>query len=599
MFHTLARMAKKRKGAVVLIILLIAGGSYYGYKRARGGPGETHYVLGTVEKGTLITSVSGSGQVAVSNQFEIKPKVSGDVIYVAVASGQEVKAGALILQLDSRDAQKALRDAQANLDAARIALAKLKKPADALALLQSENALAKAQETKRQAEEDLKKAYDDGFNLTANAFLDLPTVMIGLHDILFTSTIGLNQDNIDYYTDSAKRYDGKIVQYRAVAAQMYQDARAAYDKNFEDYKAMSRSSDPAVIVALIQETYATTKVMADAVKSANNLIQLYADTLTRQNIKPLAIAATHLATLNLYSGKTNTHLLNLLGIKHTIDTDTQTIAESGRTIADKTEALAKLKAGADVLDLQSQELAVRQRQNALLDAQEKLADYFIRAPFDGKVAKMDFKKGDPVSPSMAAVTIITKQRTAEITLNEVDITKVKAGAKATLSFDAVPDLSISGEVAQIDTLGTIAQGVVSYMVKLSLDTQDERVKPGMSVNASVITEVKQNVLIVPISAVKSRGNMQYVEQLDQVTAGTPADQSVTSAIAPRQVAVTTGLSNDAAVEILSGLQEGEQIIARTIVPAATTPTTATPSIFGSGARIGGGGGSGGARIMAH
>ncbi len=53
------------------------------------------------------------------------------------------------------------------------------------------------------------------------------------------------------------------------------------------------------------------------------------------------------------------------------------------------------------LDIQSQELSVKQRENALTDAKEKLADYFIRALFDGVVAKVSVKKGDSVSSGSA------------------------------------------------------------------------------------------------------------------------------------------------------------------------------------------------------
>lgn len=585
---------KGNRKVLIFIVLLLVGGGYWWYQHLKTAPGETRYVLGLVENGTLITAVSGSGQVSVSNQFELKPKISGDVVYIGVASGQEVKAGTLLLQVDSRDAQKFVRDAQTNLDSARLSLEKLKKPADVLATLQAENALAKARESKQQSQDDLQKAYEDGFNLVANAFLDLPAIMTGLHDAMFTSTIASNQDNIDYYADTAGRYDSRIFKYRDAAKQSYNLARMAYDRNFDDYKAANRNAERSVLRALTSETYTTTKALADAVKDSNNLVQLYVDTLAQRILTIVAAANTHLATLNSYTGKTNAHLLNLLNNLHTIDTNLQGIAEADRTIADKTESLTKLKAGAEVLDIRSQELAVRQKQNALTDAQEKLADYFIRAPFDGVVAKMDLKKGDAISSGAAAVTLITKQQTAEISLNEVDVAKVKVGGKTTLTFDAVPDLSISGQVAQIDTLGTIAQGVVSYTIKISLDTQDARVKPGMSVNATIVTEVKQDILVVPLSALKSRGNGQYVEQLDQTIIAPPI-QGVISQTAPRQVTVTTGLSNDIATEIVSGLKEGDQIIIRMIVPTAAATTTTPPSIFG-GARIGGGGGAGAARL---
>src|SRR5207248_903868 len=99
--------------------------------------------------------------------------------------------------------------------------------------------------------------------------------------------------------------------------------------------------------------------------------------------------------------------------------------------------------------------------------------------------------------------------------------------KATLTFDAIPDLTISGTVAEIDSLGTVSQGVVTYNVKISFDTQDSRIKGAMSVSAAIITEVKQDVLVVLNSAVKSSSGASYVEMFDTPLAA-PTDVSLGS-----------------------------------------------------------------------
>ena len=206
-----------------------------------------------------------------------------------------------------------------------------------------------------------------------------------------------------------------------------------------------------------------------------------------------------------------------------------------------------------------------QAENSLLDARQKLADYFIRAPFDGVIAVVNVEKGYSVSASTVVTTIITKQRTAKIAFNEVDVAKVKIGQKVTLTFDAIEGLSISGEVAEIDSIGTVSQGVVNYNVKIVFDTQDDRVKPGMSVSAAVITDVKQDVLLVPNSAVKSDGNGQYVEFLINN--------------APQSQSVEAGLSNDTMTEIKSGIKEGDKIVIQTITVAIQTQTTQSSTGF--------------------
>ena len=559
MIQKITKFILSHKIIAVLVLLALAYGGYWGYKKMTDTSGETRYLLAEVKRGTIAASVSGSGQVSVSNQVDLKAKASGDVVYVGAKNGDAVRAGALLLQLDSRDVQKSVRDAELNLEKAKIALEKIKGVESGGETLRS---------SKEKAMDDLTKAYGDGFNTASNAFLDLPTIISGVSDVLLTSTISASQWNMNYYADAAKVYDENAARYRDDSYNAYQAARKAYDQAFADYKAASRFSSDEVIDKLINETYETTKLIAEAVKSANNLIQFYRDKLIDHNVSPNSVSQTHLATLNTYTDKTNSHLVNLLAIKNTIRTDKEAIA------------------GAD-LDLKSQELQLKAAENSLLDAKEKLSDYFIRAPSDGIAAKINFNKGEAVSGGAVVATFITRQRLAEISLNEVDVAKIKIGQKATLTFDAVPDLSISGEVAEIDAIGTVAQGVVSYTVKITFDTQDERVKPGMSVSSAVITDVKKDVLVAPVSAVKSQGGEQYVEIKNAVNV-------------PVRAPVQTGIASDEFIEIISGVKEGDSVVSGTI--SAQTVTTQTqqqsgglriPGLPGQGGRGMGGGGGGG------
>ncbi|MFH0820656.1 MAG: biotin/lipoyl-binding protein, partial [Candidatus Peregrinibacteria bacterium] len=141
---TILELIKKRKKTFVAVIILFLGVSYFGYKTWRGTPVETRYTTTIVQKGTLVTSIGGSGQISASNQVDIKSKASGDILSVSVKNGQFIKAGTILAQINAREAYKAVRDAQSNLESAKLTLEKLKKPADKLSLIQAENALAQA-----------------------------------------------------------------------------------------------------------------------------------------------------------------------------------------------------------------------------------------------------------------------------------------------------------------------------------------------------------------------------------------------------------------------------------------------------------------------
>jgi len=549
----------KKITGTVLIAFIILG--YYGYKTIFSTANEIRYVLAAVEKGQIVSTISGSGQVSASGQTDISTKTSGEIISVKVKEGQYVKAGTLIAQINARDALASMRDAANSYESAKIALEKFKEPIDDYSKLQAENSLAQAKETKETAENNLTKAYDDGFNTVANAFLDLPSVMTGLYDILFKNTLESSQQNIDYYMYSTRNYDDKAEQYRDETYTSYQSARIAYDKTFAAYQSSSRTSTTDAIESLITETYDTTKVMSDGIKTTTNFIQFYQDTLSKWGFNYSTVSTSNLATLNSYAGKANTHLLNLLSIKNSIQSYKDAIINAERTISEKTEYLSKITKGPDALDLRSQELTLQQRANSLSTARQKLSDYSIRAPFDGTIATLNIKKGDQASGTIA--TLITKQIIAEISLNEVDAAKIKVDQEATLTFDAIENLTIKGKVLSIDTIGTVSQGVVTYNVKISFDVQDESVKPGMSVSATITTASKNDTLLVPISAVKSFGNQKYVEMIDGATA--PAKKSFTKKqISPdTQTATSKETSSNTTTKSTN------------ITPPASTETTKT------------------------
>lgn len=579
MFKKILKLAVQHKiiTGIIAIVLVIFG--YYGYKTFFVGAAPTRYVLAAVTRGTLISSVSASGQVSVLNQLDIKPKVSGDVVYVGVKNGQDVKAGTLLVQLDSGDAAKAVRNAQTALETAKLELEELLAPIDKLTLMQSENSLIQAKESKASAESDLVKAYEDGFNSVVSAFFDLPGIMTDADGILHGYDINKSQENASAYADMVKSYEDfnfKATQYKDVANQSYLIARAAYDINFQNFKAASRSSANATIEALIVQTYETAKKISETIKNADNLISFINDTLVAHSLTSPKIISTHQTIVRTDTGKLNSILSGLLSIKQSIVNDKDAIVKADRSIEEKTLSFEETKAGADELTVRAKKIAVQQKEDALLDAQRTLADYYIRAAFDGMIAKLDVKKGDSVSGSSVA-TLVTKQKLAEVTLNEVDIAKVKSGQKVTLTFDAVEGLTLTGAVADMDTVGTVSQGVVSYAVKISFDTQDERVKPGMSLSAAIITDARQNVLSVPSSAIKQQGGASYVEVVagENISDLQAATQSAGIALpsAPNFVTVETGISNDTSTEIMSGLNESDYVVARTASSATTKTST--------------------------
>ncbi|MFA6048173.1 MAG: efflux RND transporter periplasmic adaptor subunit [Parcubacteria group bacterium] len=226
--------------------------------------------------------------------------------------------------------------------------------------------------------------------------------------------------------------------------------------------------------------------------------------------------------------------------------------------------------------------AEKSYQATLADYNNTLSDAAKRnvtSPIDGTVNSINVKNGDDLSKlssgSSRTVPIIIgdlSTQKAQVQVNEVDISNVQIGQKATLTFDALPDFTATGKVEKMDSLGTTTQGVVTYNVTIAFDSLDPRIKPDMSVTADIITTVKQNVIIVPNSAVKTQGGSSYVEVLN-------------SGNTPTQVNVQTGTSNNTDTEITSGLNVGDKVVTQTVNPTATTGATTSSSRNSGGGNV--------------
>ena len=574
--------------------MIIIGG-YFGYQGLTKDNNTTQYMTAAVEKGTLIVSIPGSGQVSASDQIDIKPKVSGDVVYVGVKKGQEVKSGALLVQIDSRDAQKSVRDAQTSLETAQLELEELLKPVGELDLLKAENNLAKAEQSKQKAEDDILEGYEDAFNDITDAFLDLPTVMTNLEDVIYSEDISKDEsffrtfDNISVLKNSTDQdHLGKLNQLIRVAETSYQTARDKYDQNFDNYKSTGRYSEQEEIEALLEETIGTVRDISETIKNEIDLLNYYVDYRSQYDLSVYNQVIRYQSSLSSYTSTINGHLSSLLLVERALEDNRESVLDVERSIKELEISLEDLKEGADDFDIRAKKIAIQQKEDALLSAQQSLADHYVRAPFDSVVASIDVKIGESVS-SGAVATLITKQKIAEINLNEIDIAQIKVGQKANITFDAVESLNITGEIVDVDTLGTVTQGVVTYGVKIAFDTQDERVKPGMTLSTSIITQAKPDTLMVQSSAIKQQGDISYVELVEGADRGSyTTAANIASAVSASDLktqSIQTGLSNNTMTEIIDGLKEGDLVVTQTINSNINQTQTQSNSGFGGSGQM--------------
>ncbi len=252
----------------------------------------------------------------------------------------------------------------------------------------------------------------------------------------------------------------------------------------------------------------------------------------------------------------------------------------------------------DSIVLANDQQAINDATISLESAQLAYDDTFVTSPISGIIGQVSVVKGQTVSSGTTIVTLVGNQQYADIPFNEVDVAKIKVGDNATATFDAVPDLTITGKVVSIDQVGTVTSGVVNYNVKIAFDVEDARVKSSMSTTIVVATDVAQNAIVVPSSAVKtdSSGN-SYVLTVPSSTPVSTGNTGIALTTTPTQTPVTTGISDDIDTQILSGLSNGDEIVTKTVTGTSTTAsTTSAPSLL-SGATGGARSASGATRAL--
>lgn len=495
-----AKNHKKSSITIGVIAILLA---YWGYGKIFVSPASTQYVFAQVKRGTIVTSVTGTGTVSASEDLEIKAQTSGNTTYISNAQiGDAIPAGTLLVQLDGEDAKIALDNAQISLD-------KLKGDAPD------------------------SKSQDAAINDIASALLDLNDISSGLKDLYDFNTGylgGRNTGNIGQTSD----------QYIQTAGSELYRAQISLDSLKNLYDGFKRDASSETVKDILTQTYDVMKSFSQTLKDT----KIAADYVVN-NSATSAAGTTAQANITSWLGKANVDLSTLL---------------------------------ADQNSLQSDSLDIR---SATLNLEQKEKDYedtFIRAPWSGVLAKMNVNPGDTVSNGEVVAELISAEKEVNISLNEVDAATVQVGDKASITFDAVSGLTLTGKVTSLDIVGTVSQGVVNYNAKITLDSSDARIKPGMSASATITTATKDNVLTVPVGAIKIQNEASYVQVLKNGV--------------PTNVSVTLGVSNDTDSEVVSGLSEGEKIIIKTIAPSATKTKAPAANTFFGGTRTTSGGAAG-------
>ena len=229
---------------------------------------------------------------------------------------------------------------------------------------------------------------------------------------------------------------------------------------------------------------------------------------------------------------------------------------------------------------------------------------YIYSPISGVILYRAVDEGQTVAASFSTPTLFTiandlTQMQVEANIDEADIGQIKNGQKVTFTVDAFTDKSFAGEVTQIRLKPTTKSNVVTYTVIIKAPNPDMKLMPGMTANISIIQNEASDVLVIPSKALRFKPDMAVIADYEKLNGlksefqnETPQKINIKPNIPQTKrkvwvkngksihpVDIEIGINDDANVQIISGLKEGDDIIFSMSAAKTETKEAAAKSPF--------------------
>lgn len=223
--------------------------------------------------------------------------------------------------------------------------------------------------------------------------------------------------------------------------------------------------------------------------------------------------------------------------------------------------LAEATYNADLASLGAMSAIISQTTAALQSNLTNLRYTKIISPVNGVVVSRAIDVGQTVAASFQTPTLFTVAQDLtnmqiEVSVSEADIGKVRVGQDAQYTLDGYPNETFKGKVSQVRISPTTVSNVVTYTVIVSVNNDDEKLKPGMSANVSIITNKKENTLCVDNAALRFT--------LKELTGGKKFKEQgiwILRKNKPVRINIKTGVTDSDSTEIISKeIQEGDNVI---------------------------------------
>jgi HlyD family secretion protein len=496
-----------------------------------------------VRRGDIRLIVRETGSVEPFTKVDVKSKVGGRILNVAVREGEHVQAGQLIAEIDPTETRSQVNQIHAQIAGAEARMRQsqtqlsLQKASSRLALADAEQGLKSAQARLAQA----RRQFRAQPSLTRSAIAEAE------------ASYRAAQASLDALRQSTQP------QTEADARSTFNQANATAENAGKQLhrlqSLLAKGFVPQNQVDDAQRDYENACSQRDSAKERLNTMEQRLAAERREAEARVAQLRASLSTAQANSVQDEVRRDELTAAQAAYE-QAQVVRE--RAVAGLEEVAAKQA------DVEAAQASVKQLTDQLAEVSVRLGDATIRAPMAGIVTKRYVEAGELVtsgiatfSSGMPIVQIADLSRMRVVCqVNEVDVGRVAVGQRAEVVLDAARGERYAGRVVSVAPSAVsaaagatggngAASGIVKFEVKIAVEQSDGRLKPGMSANVDIVTAERKGVLTLPLEAVD--------------VSRRPAQVTVPRGSGTATVKVETGLKNETSVEIRSGLKEGEQV----------------------------------------
>ncbi len=507
----------------IIIILVVISLAWYFIKN---NSENTKYSTMVVSRGSVSEIVSVTGNVKPLSNVELAFERGGKIANISVAVGDKVYVGQQLVSISNADLVASLSQAQANLKKALAQLQDVKTGTRVeeitLAETQVENATLNMNQAKAVLINTVKDSYTKADDAVRNKMYTLFNDPGKYRARLNFTTDSFLQEDIEKGKDTIS--DTINTWYQSLAK-------------------LDSSSD-------LEVYYNTAKASLNSIKS---LLDECADAVNRLTPDSAYTTQTQIDTwkLNVSTARSNIDLAI-----SSLNSSYNTYKSSASSLSISQDQLIIKKAGSTSGTILSAEASYEAAQAGVAGAEAELSKSIVRSPINGVITNIGVKLGEIVPAGISAVSVISYgDYEVEAFVPEADIAKIKIGDTATTTLDAYgSNVFFDTAVIKIDPAATVIDGVPTYKVTLKFTDQDDRIKSGMTANLDVLSNRKDNVLILPSRLIISKDDGKYVSVLDTNDQSELIDKKI-----------VTGLrGSDGNTEIISGLNEGDKVVAPTL-----------------------------------